>query len=218
MKIGRVIPMKHLSNDLAVAVVQVRNSLKSKRIKVGIFDSVVDIERVGQIVNTTISKDTTGIYGATTANIQLGITYVIPTVNMVNQPESNSTVMNLSLLQTADDITLPVMMEAKLFGHEGKPSTIGVDKDTGDVYLVYLYDEELVLKQFGTLSGLDKSFVLNDDHLAVYYEFGVLKDALYKFITKDEGWNSLRKNMYIQFNLNPMVRLKVGATVDDRVN
>ena len=208
--------MRHLDSDTKTAINRLRSVLQHKTIKFGVFNNVLDIEKTGSVVSSSVSEACVdGLYSETDSNIALDITYVTAKTNMVNQPECPQQSMHLLLLPTTADKTFPEMVEVKMFGSCGKPSTVGVNKDTGDVYLVYVFDKEIQFLHFGTLSQMDKEFVVSDDNMTTPYEFGIFKAALYRFITRDNGWDNLRNSMYIQFNLSPIVRMAVGNEPDD---
>lgn len=208
--------MRHLDSDTTVAISRLRSVLQSKVIKFGVFNSNFDIPKVAQVLSSKVYKASEdGLYSETDSNIALDITYISAKTNMVNQPECPQQSMKLLLLPTIADKTFPEMVEVKMFGSVGKPSTIGVDRDTGDVYLVYIGDKEIHFEHFATLSQTDKDFVTSEENMYISYEFGIFKASLYHFITREYGWSNLRDNMYIQFNLSPLVRVKVGYNPEE---
>lgn len=207
--------LRHLDSDVDIAIKRLKGVLQSKVIKFGVFDISL-APKTAKVLSVSVARAMTdGMYSETDSNIALDITYITSRMNMVNQPELPKQTMHLVLLPTIDDCTFPEMVELKLFGVDGKPSTVGVDKETGDIYLVYIFDNEIYFSHFATLSTMDKDFILSSDNMSTPYEFGVYKAALYRFITREEGWSGLRGNMYIQFNLSPIVRVKVGSTEAD---
>lgn len=210
--------MRHLDNDIEVAMSRLRGVLQNKTLKFGFFNNDgVEFEQTGLISSYTVHENCSdGMYSNTGSNIALDIVYTKAVTNMVNQPECPKLMMHLLVLPTSADCTLPEMVEVKVFGSWGKPSTVAIDKDDGTVYLMYILDNEIHLKQFGVLSESDKEFITSDMHTVTFYEFGFFKLALYRFITREYGWKNLRDNLYIQFNLSPIIRLQVGAKPDKK--
>ena len=110
-----------------------------------------------------------------------------------------------------DDNKFPEMLEVKMFGNRGKPATVGIERDTGDIYLVYIDNNEILLLQFAKLNSVDKEFIISDSSMVVTYEFGIDRKSLYAFITREYGWENLRNNLFVRFNTSPFVRVKVGS-------
>ena len=88
------------------------------------------------------------------------------------------------------------------------PSTIAVDKWSNLVYLLYVGDG-LVLKRFGDL-GKEKTYNVFDGFLPDKpVEIGVSELALYAYVEGSEGYNFLRKNLFVSFNLVNFVQVTV---------
>lgn len=191
---------------------------QKKQFRLGVFNDKIQVFRTPKVDYAELSKRVkNGYYDSEFSGLELQLNYTQVGQTQTGQPQ-NVRFERKFILYCEDKVSFdfPLTMEAKLFGVKGKPDTVAVDTESGDVYLVYMNvnPEIFEMLHFGVLSKLSKDIVIDDDFLEAKYEFGVDKQYLYNFITGDEGWNYLRDNMYIQFNgVTPTVKLKVG--IDD---
>lgn len=205
--------MNHLSFDTDVAINRLKNLLMTKKeVKRGVFNSDLGLYSTYYINKISIGKnseDTT--YAETTSNIHLKIYYTKVKMNVLNIPEQSCNLLDLIILAPLQDNKFPKAFEVKIFGQWGKPSAVAIDKNDGNIYLIYLCDDDFILLQFAQMAATDRDFVLSDTNFAVTYEFGVDRKSLYAFIVREYGWENLRNNTFIRFNTSPFVRVVVGS-------
>ena len=213
--------MQHLDYNTGIAIARLKNIIASKKeIKRGVFNDGVNILKTGFVTNSSITKcneDT--LYTETGSMINLLIEYNTSRTNMLNIPESHKAKLDLVILPALKDNKFPELLEIKLFGTRGKPSAVCIDRETGDVYMMYIMDSEsdteLQFLQFAQLNSVDKEFILSDSSAVITYEFGIKRDALYAFISREYGWANLRDNLFIRFNTSPFVRVFIGEDGSD---
>ena len=213
--------MQHLDYNTGIAIARLKNIIASKKeIKRGVFNDGVNILKTGFVTNSSITKcneDT--LYTETGSMINLLIEYNTSRTNMLNIPESHKAKLDLVILPALKDNKFPELLEIKLFGTRGKPSAVCIDRETGDVYMMYIMDSEsdteLQFLQFAQLNSVDKEFILADSSAVITYEFGIKRDALYAFISREYGWANLRDNLFIRFNTSPFVRVFIGEDGSD---
>lgn len=214
--------MQHLDYNVDVAIARLKNIIATKKeFKRGVYNDGVDILKTGFVTNSSITRcnDDT-LYTETGSMINLVIEYSTSRTNMLNLPETYKGKLDLVILPALKDNKFPEMMEIKLFGTKGKPSAVSIDRDTGNVYMLYIVeggnDTELLLLQFAQLNSVDKEFILADSSAVITYEFGIKRDALYAFVSREYGWANLRDNLFIRFNTNPFVRVFIGEDGTDK--
>lgn len=104
-----------------------------------------------------------------------------------------------------------------------QPSTVAIDKDTGDIYLVYLKTESVGKYEF-TLEYFAKMEVdiLEDffEELDVEkpYTIGIQEDNMIDFIDKSEGLRGLRKGLKITFHGGIPAVYEVGEGIEGLVD
>lgn len=214
--------MQHLDYDVNNAIARLKNIIATKKeFKRGVFNDGVDILKTGFVINSSITKcnDDT-LYTETGSMINLVIEYSTSRINMINIPEMHKSKLDLVILPALKDNKFPEMMEIKLFGTKGKPSAVCIDRETGDVYMMYIIDSdndtEILFLQFAQLCSVDREFILADSSAVITYEFGIRRDALYAFVSREYGWANLRDNLFIRFNTTPFVRVFVGEVGTDK--
>lgn len=210
--------MQHLDFDAEVAIRRLKGIIASKReFKRGVYNDGLNIFKDSYIVNASVSKcNDEGLYSETWSMINLVLEFTGVKMNMLNIPENNKYKLDLVLLPALEDNKFPEMLEIKMFGAIGKPASVAIDRDTGDVYLFYIDSEDkIVLLQFAQLNSVDKEFIISDSSMIVTYEFGIDRKSLYAFITREYGWENLRNNLFIRFNTSPFVRVTVGNSSKD---
>ena len=205
--------MQHLDYDADTAIKRLKSIITSKKeFKRGVYNDGLNIYKTGYITNSSVVKNNDELlYSETWSNINIVLEYTGVKMNMVNIPENSRYKIDLILLPALDDNKFPEMLEVKMFGNRGKPATVGIERDTGDIYLVYIDNNEILLLQFAKLNSVDKEFIISDSSMVVTYEFGIDRKSLYAFITREYGWENLRNNLFVRFNTSPFVRVKVGS-------
>lgn len=201
--------MQHLDLNVDSAINRLKNAVDSREIKYGVFNSGVDIYKTLSIKNVSITKNTELLYTNTWSVINMFIDYT--TVQQkVYAPDNIRYKMDLVIFPALDDNKFPEMLEIKMFGAYGKPAAVAIDREDGNIYLLYIIDSQLVLLHFAQLNSVDKEFIVSNKSV-VTYEFGIDRKSLYAFITREYGWENLRNNMFVRFNTSPFVRVSVGS-------
>jgi hypothetical protein len=90
------------------------------------------------------------------------------------------------------------------------PSTIGIDINTGDVFLVYLRNTCLELRYFSVLDNNQLSRFDEDVNLSRPFKLKVDERALFLVLDGCEGYNHLKENVYIEFNSIPPMRVELA--------
>ena len=131
--------------------------------------------------------------------VDMSITYDI----MVKMGEDfiNTEVTNdLALLNPKGDFKWNRSLKYKLW--EGNyPSTVGVDKSNGDVYLVHLYKDNVIeLQEFGVLTSNELELFMGDLDETNPYKIRIANEAMFDYISGDEGLNHLKKNIIVELN------------------
>lgn len=209
--------MQHLDMDTQMAINRLKSILLTKKIiHEGVFNSIRGFFTTSNVLNVSVTRTKDdGIYSETISNISLVIEHTTVKTNMVSVREIQKSKLDLVVLPAFEDNAFPEMLEVKMFGKWGKPSTVGIDRNDGNIYLIYIVEDELYFLQFAQLSKIDSEFITSQDNISVTYEFGIARKALYGFITREFGWNNLRENMFIRFNTSPFVRIDVGSKPED---
>lgn len=86
----------------------------------------------------------------------------------------------------------------KVWGNDF-PSTVAIDKETKQIYFVYLRETSIKLELFGVLT--DEQYQTVSDSLVESkpFEIGIGHDAMYAYIDGSEGFNHLRENIFVEF-------------------
>lgn len=112
------------------------------------------------------------------------------------------------LLTTAGDIYWHKVLRDKVWN--GKyPTTVGVDIETGEVYVIYLYSSYIELQLFGVLNELDIEGVAVNLSEKTPYRIYIAYDALWKYASEEEGTRYLRDNLYIEFDCGRPVQVSL---------
>lgn len=200
--------MSYLYTTAEEAQKQVQKCVNKGFVQFGVFGSEIDVDRSvvlrGAYV-TIVNFSETGVGDSTQCwgNLKLEMHYIDATFGVKSKPYSEEKVKSLILLCPKGDVQLDGMDE--LWGGKGKPHTVAIDENNGDIYLVYLNDWGMYLQMFERLTEVQKDLVLSEVDEENPFEFGVHKEALYKFIAREEGWRYMRESLYIQFNtINPL--------------
>lgn len=94
------------------------------------------------------------------------------------------------------------------------PSTVAVDTNTGDVFLVYLRNTCLELRYFSVLDANQLARFEEDINLARPFKIKVHERALFLVLDGAEGYNHLKENVYIEFNSVPPMQVELSYSSD----
>jgi hypothetical protein len=87
------------------------------------------------------------------------------------------------------------------------PSTVGVDIKTGKVYFVYIREGRLDIVYFGSMSEEELDTFEETFNDREPFKVGIVEDALYDYLDEAEGYNYLKKNVYIEFNCCNIIKV-----------
>ena len=87
------------------------------------------------------------------------------------------------------------------------PSTVGVDIDSGTVYLLYVRKERLDLVEFGELEKQELDAFEDSLNTREPYNIGLDTNTLFAYLDGLEGYNFLKDNVYIDFNCCKPIRV-----------
>lgn len=121
---------------------------------------------------------------------------------------------DLALLNTKGDFDWNRSLKYKIW--EGNyPSTVCIDKNSGGVYLLYLYKNNVVeLQYFATLSKDELELFLEDIDETNPYKIRIDNEAMFSYIAGDEGLNHLKRNIVIELNCGIPLVIKNSIIVD----
>lgn len=183
------------------AKTQVAECMRKKVMQLSVYGADVDIRKNCKINSYKIAPaETDTSYEVCWANLKVSINYTAPSLDIVGKAIAITKDIELYFLCPRGDINIPQSVLNKIWKGGRKPDTVAVDSENGDIYCVYLNDDNLSLEYFGTMEIVYRDLISDNLNCEKPYEFGVDKKALYDFIVGDEGWNNIRNNIYIQFN------------------
>lgn len=131
------------------------------------------------------------------ANLDISIAYKMLSFN--NRTNDTDKILKLRLLSTLGDKVWTYKMK-ELVWNADYPSTVAFDKETGDVYFVYLKLGAIELERFGKLSETELEAVTEDLNDRDAFEIKLKPHAMFLFIDGEEGVRHLRENLFIEFN------------------
>jgi hypothetical protein len=127
----------------------------------------------------------------------------------VGDSESTRT-LNLRVLSSLGDYLWTPRMVSKLW-YGVYPDSVAVDKNSGAVYLLYLFSGELCFVEIGQLQGSDLEMVLFEVHDRDAYKILIEPDAMFTYIDGAEGLSFLQDNFYLEFNCPVPIMLPFGS-------
>lgn len=83
------------------------------------------------------------------------------------------------------------------------PSTVAVEENTGDVYLVFIREEKgrkIEFIKFGNMTESELNAFKDSYNDREPFSIGIDEDALFELLDGTEGYNYLKNNVYIKFN------------------
>lgn len=140
------------------------------------------------------------------ANIDLYIKYKLHVLREEGGADFVDKERNLRVLCNLGDSDWTYRMIDKVW--EGDyPSTVAVDMDTGEVFLLYLRANRLELVLFGVFS--EKEFESFKFELQEREPFSIKIDekAMFTYIDGAEGINHLKNKIFIEFNCHVPLRI-----------
>lgn len=90
------------------------------------------------------------------------------------------------------------------------PSTVAVDTDTRQVFLVSIQMSSVELIEFGMLSEQEFDAFMTDCEDRNAYRIKLDESAMFKVIDGAEGMNHLRETMVIELNCGVVIRVQSG--------
>jgi hypothetical protein len=137
--------------------------------------------------------------------IKLKMVYKESEINKYEEFKMTKKEQELHLLSPNNDIIYNHNLIVKLWNGE-YPSTVALDFKEEKVYLVYL-GRNFKIIEFANLSK-DKVSILEEDLFeAKPYKIKLDEKSMFDFISEEEGFNNLRKNIYIQFDCGMKIKI-----------
>lgn len=166
---------------------------KHKRVQFGVFGGVLDVPAEVTFFSVEDSEDAEGA-----SNLRLSLMSRSP----VFGSSYNSFIDQQRRFQffspKGDDYWTPRMVNLVWEGK--KPSTVAIELETKEVYLVYIYDTNIVFKRFSKLDDAEFEVIQNDIDEAEPYRIELDQKAMFEYIDGAEGVNRLISSIYINFN------------------
>ncbi len=125
---------------------------------------------------------------------------------------SKETVKKLALLNTINDFKWKRSLIYKIWGGN-YPSTVAIDINDGTVYFIHIHkgdDVKIELVYFGILNENEFELVKHDIDDSKPYKIKISDDAMFDYITGDEGLNHLRNNIVIELNCGMPLVIRKG--------
>lgn len=131
--------------------------------------------------------------------MDMSITYKVM-VQLMGDFISTEVTRDLALLNTKGDFNWNRSLKYKVW--EGNyPSTVAIDKLTGEVYFVHIYsDNKVELCYFGVLSECELELFKGDLDDTNPYKIKIDSAAMFDYIAGDEGLNHLKRNIILELN------------------
>ena len=98
------------------------------------------------------------------------------------------------------------------------PDSIAIDRDTGEVFLLFLDAWGVELRHFAKIKLSDlEALLLTLDETAPFYIF-VDDDAMFMVLDGSEGWNHLLDNLYISLKGSRRLKLYIRKSAKNSEN
>ena len=156
------------------------------------------IANMGRIKEYNICNVGKGDDGDDDANITVTMSYEIAQVDDTGYLQEYPKNCTMDFYSNIADNEWTANMRMKIFEND-YPSTVAVDKDSGVVYFVHIQPWGVEFKKFGILSDNDFE-ALEDINVRGPYRIRLNADAMFKVIDGSEGYNYLRKTMFVEFD------------------
>lgn len=133
------------------------------------------------------------------SNLDLSLSYKERVLIGESRFETIERYHQLRLLCNDGDIAWTYRMINKLWDGD-YPSTVAVDTDTKQVFLVYVRTSCIELVEFGIFSEHDYESFHFDASVREPFQIKLDEEAMFKYIDGGVGYDYLCENIYIQFN------------------
>lgn len=87
------------------------------------------------------------------------------------------------------------------------PSTVGIDINTGNVYLIYVRENRIDLVEFGEMNDKELEAFEDSFNDREPFEIGLDANTLFAYLDGEEGYNYLKDNVYIDFKCCSTIRV-----------
>lgn len=161
-----------------------------------------------------ISTDSENLDDSQYSNLDLLLQYKERVVNRFEKFEEIPRAQYLKVLTPKGDKIWPISMINKVW--EGVyPSSVAVNTETGIVYFLVIRVSGLHLIEFGKLNRTQLE-AFNEDVNNVYpYRIGIFENALFDYVSGEEGNKYLRENIYVEFDCGIKIRIKKHEMEDE---
>lgn len=140
------------------------------------------------------------------ANLNLTLTYKERVISKTDRFEVVEKTQNLKVLNNHTDDLWSFNMVNKIWDGD-YPSSVAINIETGVVYLFNLRVSGLELTEFGKLTEKEFEAFKEDWNERAPFKIKLDEGAMFKFIDGAEGYNHLRRNIFIEFDC--IVKLRV---------
>lgn len=180
----------------------------SKLVEIGNFADTFSIlgEVKSSFINPVSAEDEF-------ANLDLHVEYEVKTLKYGQTSSKEIQTKNLRVLSGMGNIRWTQRMIEKIWDGD-YPSTIAIDFESQEVYLVYLRWEKLELRFFGKLTENEVEAVEYDLNNREPFLINIDQEAMFRYIDGGEGVNHLLRNLYIELNGIVPIRVNVDFNND----
>jgi hypothetical protein len=180
------------------------NDTLNENRKVSIKTYGVMYSQVGDVMHHSIGEVTNE---ESYANLDLMLTYVTRQLTFNNDAYAPiEKTRNLRVLNTLGDTRWTYNMIVKVW--EGEyPSTVAVDMDSGNVFLVGVKANRIELTDFGILESSAFDAFHNDLNDREPFKIKIDEEAMFDVLDGSEGTNHLRHNVFIEFDCGMPIRV-----------
>ena len=122
--------------------------------------------------------------------------------------------LNLVVLNSEGDTKWTSRMRSRVWAGQ-YPDTVALDRETGEIYLVFLTNWGIELRHFGKMQLNDlEGLLLTINENAPFFIY-IAAHAMFNVIDGAEGYNHLLSNLYIQFNGSRKYIVSLGSRDSD---
>jgi hypothetical protein len=141
-----------------------------------------------------------------TGTLELLLNYREKIITKYDKFETLNKTQTLMILTTKGDPIWPFIMVSKVFNGE-YPSGVAYNKETGVVYLMYIHNDYLEMKEFGILKENMLECVSESLNEVAPYRIRLDEDAMFNVLSEQEGNRCLHDTLYIEFDCGVKFRV-----------
>lgn len=173
------------------------------------------IPAYGTIVGSSVTHY--GSEDSDRANLNVFLQFQDYDINDKGVTTKTVKILNLLILNPEGDNRWTRGMVSKVWNNH-YPDSVAIDKDTGEVFLLFIESWGAELRHFAKFKSDDlQSLLLTLDETMPYYIF-IDSSAMFNVISGEEGYNHLLRNLYISFKGAKRYRLNLRKDGKDAPN